>query len=639
MRTREELNLYLGRLLNPLLPMVQNNVGNRLRNGHSSILQPGHMASYGQTAIRCEVFSRILWGLAPALAQDLPKDPEYLDKGLKGLVGLYDEEHWQEQCARIFQRGCDPCDPDYWGQTVPDRPDQRYVEMCAMAYSFLVAAEKLWKSLYPSTQENIFGWLSQINQRDCSVADNNWRFFRIFVNAFFQRYGGPFDAEQYRKDIAEIDSMYLGAGWYSDGHSNQRDYYIPMAMHFYALLHSALIEHNQSYIDRARVFARDFLAWFDNEGAALPFGRSLTYRFAQGSFWAAFILANCCSEDSVNLAEAKGLLMRHLRFWMNKPEIYDNAGVLTVGYQYTNLYMSESYNAQGSPYWAQKIFAILLLPTSHPFWSSPEAVLPAHKENHQQEHARMLLQRNRQGYVRCLNAGQWAGFEPNHTREKYTKFSYSTLLGFNVSLQAEGLERYAADSMLSFSRDQQFWAHRAQTENHQVQHDGVASSCQPINAVSVRSLIYALNASYHLRVHKITATEHIYFMEAAYSLPFDYIENPAIHQSVTDTGRAFAESTYRGKTIFSAVIALNYQGLGNVIHCCPNMNILGPHSVIPVITGELATGQHLLISICGGDLQENYCSVNTSYKIENNNLILDFQGYIYRISLKKWRLS
>lgn len=31
-------------------------------------------------------------------------------------------------------------------------------------------------------------------------------------------------------------------------------------------------------------FAKQFIYWFDEEGEAIPFGRSLTYRFSQVSF-------------------------------------------------------------------------------------------------------------------------------------------------------------------------------------------------------------------------------------------------------------------------------------------------------------------------------------------------------------------
>lgn len=71
----------------------------------------------------------------------------------------------------------------------------------------------------------------------------------------------------------------------------QKDYYIPWAIQYYGLLYSKFAadtdpRRSALYRERATLFARQFVYWFDANGAALPFGRSLTYRFAQNSFWA-----------------------------------------------------------------------------------------------------------------------------------------------------------------------------------------------------------------------------------------------------------------------------------------------------------------------------------------------------------------
>ena len=61
---------------------------------------------------------------------------------------------------------------------------------------------------------------------------------------------------------------------------------------------------------------QDFAAWFDTDGAAVPYGRSLTYRFAQSAFYAACLWAglapaaaagdegNPCAEPAVVAFEA-----------------------------------------------------------------------------------------------------------------------------------------------------------------------------------------------------------------------------------------------------------------------------------------------------------------------------------------------
>lgn len=72
-------------------------------------------------------------------------------------------------------------------------------------------------------------------------------------------------------------------------------------------------------------------------GAAIPFGRSLTYRFACGGFFAALALANV--SEMPNPLETpgaiKGYLLRHLRWWARHSEdIFDPDGTLNLGWIY-----------------------------------------------------------------------------------------------------------------------------------------------------------------------------------------------------------------------------------------------------------------------------------------------------------------
>lgn len=87
-------------------------------------------------------------------------------------------------------------------------------------------------------------------------------------------------------------------------------------------------------------------------------------------------MAALAGEEVLPWPVLKGILARHLAWWLNQP-IYDNAGVLTIGYAYPNLQMSETYNAPGSPYWALKSFAFLALPDNHPFWAADCAPCPS----------------------------------------------------------------------------------------------------------------------------------------------------------------------------------------------------------------------------------------------------------------------
>src|SRR5690606_4360265 len=125
-------------------------------------------------------------------------------------------------------------------------------------------------------------------------------------------------------------------------------------------------ERVKRYRERAELFARDIRHWFDEDGGVLAFGRSLTYRFACGGIWGALAFADL---EALPWGEIKGHFMRHLRWWAKLP-IADRDGVLSIGYGYPNLLMSENYNSAGSPYWALKAFLPLALPQDHPFWQA-----------------------------------------------------------------------------------------------------------------------------------------------------------------------------------------------------------------------------------------------------------------------------
>ncbi|MER2891238.1 DUF2264 domain-containing protein, partial [Escherichia coli] len=92
--------------------------------------------------------------------------------------------------------------------------------------------------------------------------------------------------------FAAMEHYYLGDGWYSDGPGRPRDYYISMGFHFYGLIYAKLMADVDptrcaTLRDRAARFSSDFIHFFAEDGSAIPFGRSLTYRFAEAAFWSA----------------------------------------------------------------------------------------------------------------------------------------------------------------------------------------------------------------------------------------------------------------------------------------------------------------------------------------------------------------
>lgn len=77
---------------------------------------------------------------------------------------------------------------------------------------------------------------------------------------------------------------------------------------------------------------------------------------------------------------------------MQQP-IFDNCGILTIGYRYPNLHMAESHNAPGSPYWSLKAFAFLMIPDDAPFWQAEIEPLPELEPLKLLRRGEMLVQR------------------------------------------------------------------------------------------------------------------------------------------------------------------------------------------------------------------------------------------------------
>ncbi|WP_045234929.1 DUF2264 domain-containing protein, partial [Deinococcus pimensis] len=223
------------------------------------------------------------------------------------------------------------------------------------------------------------------------------------------------------------------------------------------------------------------------EGAALPFGRSLTYRFATGAFWGALAFADV---EALPWGELRGLWARHLRWWASR-ELFTETGVLTVGYAYPNLMISEEYNSPQSPYWAMKYFLPLALPDTHPFWQTPEAPQRSLPEVHPQHHPGMLVCRDdADGHVFALSGRQHASWL-NHGAAKYAKFAYSTRFGFSVSVGERDLAKLAPDSALAFSDDGERYRVRERVDDVTVAGDVVHSLWRPWPDVTVHTVLAA----------------------------------------------------------------------------------------------------------------------------------------------------
>lgn len=103
------------------------------------------------------------------------------------------------------------------------------------------------------------------------------------------------------------------------------------------------------YRERAQSFILDFMHYFDEDGAGIPFGRSMIYRFAIIATFSAMALADVEPPKGFEWGHIKGYVLRHFRWWTTQPEIFKSDGTLNVGYSGDNMNMTENYNSPGEP--------------------------------------------------------------------------------------------------------------------------------------------------------------------------------------------------------------------------------------------------------------------------------------------------
>lgn len=451
-------------------------------------------AHYATDIAQMEGLSRALWGLFPLMA------------GGEG-------ESWSEKYLDAIKLGTDPQSAGYWGETGPY--DQRLVEMAAYGLGLSLLGDKLLERFTEREVMNLHAWLSQIT--DAQMPDSNWNYFAIMVQLGFKRAGLPYDQRAIDHRFALMDAYYLGDGWYSDGPGRPKDYYISMAFHFYGLIYAAL-SGDEARADvlreRSRQFAQDFIYWSAADGASVPFGRSLTYRFAMVAFWSAVAFSGL---EVFTPGIVKGIILRHLRWWQQQP-ITDRDGILTLGFAYPNLAMCEDYNSPGSPYWALKTWLILALPETHPFWLADEEPLPALAEKHVIPHAQqILIHAEKSQHVTMLTAGQLELNNYVNTDAKYTKFAYSSRFGFTIERGRFGLKHAACDSMLLLADGDDYYRGRRECEAVRVDENYLYSRWSPWHDVHIDTWQVPFG-EWHLRLHRINSARALQTAEGGFAV-------------------------------------------------------------------------------------------------------------------------
>lgn len=602
---------------------------------------------FDETAADLEGFARPLWAIAAVAAAPSSIGDAVLDT-------------YAERLVTGLANGVNPSSLEFWG-TIGDW-DQRMVEAEPISFALLLAPSRFYEPLSAQSRTHLSEWLSGLNGK--VMPDNNWRWFRIFSNLARHRICGVrFEEvkECIDADFALLDRFYLGNGWSADGiwrddsgcdrerYGRQADYYSgSFAIQFSQLLYCVLAADSDPqriarYLEQAREFASQFWRFFDADGASIPFGRSLTYRFAMGAFYAAFALAEAydMSNPYTTPGFVKGMLLRHLRWWAAHSEhIFAVDGTLTIGYLYPNMFMCEDYNSPQSPYWAMKSFVVLALADNDKFWAAEELLHPFARLSggHFHESGVHLLEAPSQ--ILCdhpegqhhfmLSGGQFCLWPLKATQAKYSKFAYSSAFGFSVPT-GPLLTQLAPDSTLAISRNgAETWAVRWEIiGNVRVQtffHNDNQITClqsvwKPWKTcdITVRTtLVPPTNEwpDWHIRIHRVRAppshsavSETLRLVEGGFAMR---VEKPnhrpnslGIRKVEEDIDRTLEDSTGAlaigkiGSSGVRSLFASKGRLEGKIQKSDPNTNLMEARALIPTIQHEvqIQPGEEVVIAV------------------------------------------
>ncbi len=547
-------------------------------------------AHYATDVAQMEGLSRVLWGLFP-------------------LMAAGDSTPYSDKYIAAIKQGTDPHSAGYWGEAGPY--DQRLVEMAAYGLGLALLQENLTERFSERELMNLHAWLNQIT--DATMPDSNWNYFAIMVQLGFKRAGLPYDQQAIDRRFAMMDAYYLGDGWYSDGPGRPKDYYISMAFHFYGLIYATLSGDEaraEVLRQRSALFAEDFIYMSAPDGASVPFGRSLTYRFAMVAFWSAVAFSGL---EVFTPGIVKGIILRHLRWWQQQP-ITDRDGILTLGFAYPNLAMCEDYNSPGSPYWALKTYLILALPESHPFWQADEQPLPTLTETRVIPHAQQILIHT--DHVTLLTAGQLELNNYVNTEAKYTKFAYSSRFGFTIERGRFGLKHAACDSMLLLADGDNYFRGRRECEAVRIDENYIFSRWSPWHDVHIESWLVPFG-EWHLRLHRINSARTLQTVEGGFAV---------IKTEPQLIGRGSYLSAANGSSaIVDLSPAVNRQP--DCVVTPPNSSVMfADCAAIPVLATTVPQGESWLCCAATASVNNKNRAEPPQLDINNNQVVIRVPG-------------
>lgn len=247
---------------------------------------------------------------------------------------------------------------------------QETVESCALVIGLHESRNVIWERYSKKEKDMIAAFIA--SYASGSTVPQNWRLFNMLDLAFLNMYGYEIDHEIMRDHAAAVLDWYAGDGWYRDGHSF--DYYSCWAFQVYGPIWCRWYGYDNMPDVAAQIEAHSnrlmetYPDFFDADGWTNMWGRSIIYRFAAVSAFA----ANCLLKNSrVDHGLARYIASGSLKQFMDRDDFLVN-GIPSLGFYGQFAQLIQGYSCAESPFWLGKAFLCLSLDKEHPFWTAEE---------------------------------------------------------------------------------------------------------------------------------------------------------------------------------------------------------------------------------------------------------------------------
>lgn len=468
------------------------------------------------------------------------------------------------------------------------------VEAANIAFSLGVAREHLWDPLTPGEKSQVAAWLRHHAQLE--VWQNNWQLFPAMAEAFLRMVGEDTRGLHGERNVARVESWYLGEGWYTDGPEHSIDYYNAWAIHpylwaWYRMTDATETREGTRHLERLHKFVESYSRMFAPDGSMLHFGRSLTYRTAAlGALWCAEISGVNPLGEGETRRLASGVLSRFINKGVGIEE------PLSLGWYKPFEPMCQDYSGFGSPYLAGIGFLGLALDESAPVWTAAEAVQPSERGTFTDAlpDVGWILGAQPDGIVRLVNHGSdhcgipvGDGVDPDDPH--YAKFAYSTHTApgtgdawvANVDSHFALLDENGVASRRCALRG-------TRTEgalSASVHIPQLGRKVLPGCAVTTVSMVDGIH---ELRAHLVQSKRSWPVREGGFAVADD---------EPVEAGTAANEGWVRASDGLTARIVGLHGWDGARTFAYRGSNAMGEHSATPALFGECSPGQTVFVSL------------------------------------------